>query len=159
MMGSIQVDSVHNQTHSQKDASFTAQTDEDGFRSFKIMGLSASPDISPTGLREEILLLAWLIVLLRSSDGGSISCSWVYNTPANGSDQEPILSLSMDEVLTGSGLKNLVGRTAAAIADRIVASRQHAIAVSGPVSITLSNSSQVQKTEESKNEVSRQRIL
>lgn len=102
-------------------------------------------------MREEILLLSWLIVLLRTREGSQISFDWTYR---NGAEQETAKGcLSMEKVMTE--LQDTTGKVAAAILDDIktAAPSQHAT-TSRPVSLLLSTSSLSQTPEEAKDEVS-----
>jgi hypothetical protein len=155
-MGSIQVDEIGDRNN-RKDGSVgvlsTDRADEHGFRSFKIDGI-ASDQITPTGMREEILLSSWLIVLLRTREGGQIRYDWAYKYQQNGFKDEPInVSLSADEVMTG--LQDHVGQIATAISRNIstVAQSQHA-SISTPASLFLSTGSLSKTPQTAKDEVS-----
>lgn len=139
-MGSIHIEDVYEQNERRNgsdDISSTDQGDGDGFRSFEVAGLASS---TPTGMREEILLLSWLVVLLRTHEGGPVRFDWAYKGRKNGVGNELVhASLSTDEVMTG--LQSNAGETAAAISRHIanVASSQHE-AISSHVSLLLSTS-------------------
>src|SRR5258707_1343892 len=60
------------------DSLSTGQVDGDGFRSFKVVGIASDQVASPTGMKEDILLLSWLIVLLRTREGSRLSYGWSY---------------------------------------------------------------------------------
>lgn len=156
-MRSIQVDGIQDHIHWKNesvDMLSTGQADCDGFRSFKVVDLEPDQPITSTGMRDEILLLSWLIVLMRTREGSQISYDWAYKCRANGFKNEPVnRCLSMDEVMTRS--QSAVGQIAAVIARHIttVEPRQRA-AMPGPASLLLSTSSLSQKSEETNDEVS-----
>ncbi|RDL33296.1 AMP-binding enzyme [Venustampulla echinocandica] len=153
-MGSIHVDNIQDQNRRGNESVgmlSTGQADG-GLRSFKIVGLALDQTTALTGMRDEILLLSWLIVLLRTQDGGQICYDWAYKGRENGFQHEPVnRSLSMEEVK--AGLQSTVGQTAAAISSYLtmIAPSQLA-AMSSPVSLYLSTSSLSPPSEEAKDE-------
>lgn len=157
-MGSVNVDDLQGQ-HSPENGFvelLSGQPDGEGFRSFNVNGLSSDQAVTPTGMREETLLLSWLIVLLRTRDEGSqISYDWTYKTREDHFELEPVKGhLSLDEVTTG--LQNKVREVTSEISHHIskVVSSQDT-AVPSPVSLLLSTSSLSQTSEEAKDEVSK----
>ncbi|KAF7717877.1 Nonribosomal peptide synthase (NRPS) [Penicillium ucsense] len=66
---------------------------------YEISVLSCDDDGSPTGLRENVVLLAWLICLLRTSEDGKASFEWRYEDQLDGSPAGEVAALSSDEVL------------------------------------------------------------
>jgi hypothetical protein len=48
------------------------------FRSFKLESLAVKQDSCLTGMRDELVLLSWCIVLLRTSEEGQVSFEWAY---------------------------------------------------------------------------------
>ncbi|RAL62410.1 hypothetical protein DID88_004976 [Monilinia fructigena] len=135
----------------------SGQPDGDGFRAFNVNGL-ASDEVTTqtdmaTGMREEILLLSWLIVLLRIREEGSqISYEWAYKSREDNFELEPVKGrLSLDEVTTE--LHNNVGQVTSKVLHHItkVKSSQDA-AISSPVSLLLSTSSLSQASEEANDE-------
>ncbi|ETI25548.1 hypothetical protein G647_02321 [Cladophialophora carrionii CBS 160.54] len=122
--------------------------DAEGFWSFKVAGLASDPTNTPTGLREELLLLAWLLVLLRTQDEGQVWFDWAYERRGNGALDEPVPKrLVMDELITG--LQDNIGQVGARIARHITACTQTQLhGGSGPVSLLLSTSSLSQTPEE-----------
>ncbi|OAL18531.1 hypothetical protein AYO22_10508 [Fonsecaea multimorphosa] len=119
----------------------TGEADPEGFWSFKLTGLASDPPNSPTGLREEILLLAWLLVLLRTQDEGQVWFDWAYKGQGNGDPDEPVKRrLIMDELKIG--LQDNVGQVGARIAGHITACTQAQLPDgSNPVSLLVSTSS------------------
>ncbi len=153
----IHVDDIHGQNHPRNESAntlSTGQSDGGGFRSFKIVGLAPDQTSTPTGMREEILLLSWLIVLLRTKESSRISYDWAYNGRGNGFEHEPVKrSLSTDEVMTG--LQSNVAQIAAKISRHImIVAPSQCTAMSGPGSLLLSTSSMSQTSEEAKDKVS-----
>ena len=126
----------------------TTEANGDDFVSFDIAGL-ASDTPSPTGMKEEVVLLSWLIVLLRSREDAQISYDWTYKHDAHYVAQEPVNKLSMNEVM--SGLESNVGEVGATIARNIATGLQ---AASNPASLVLSTSSLSREPAEAKDEVS-----
>jgi fusarinine C synthase len=157
VLESVHVDDIHDQKHRKNgslDVLSTGQINGDGSRSFKVFGLAPDQTSTPTGMRDDILLLSWLIVLLRTREGGQIKYDWAYKGRANGFKHEPInTSLSMDEVMTGS--QSNIGQIAEAVSGHIstVVLNQDA-AISTPASLLLSTSSLTYTSEEAKEEVS-----
>ncbi|ODM24093.1 hypothetical protein SI65_01683 [Aspergillus cristatus] len=90
-------------------------TDGNDFSSFNVVDLAADGLATPTGMEEEIILLSWLIVLLRTREDGQISFEWTHKDPVN----EPATrSLSMGEVMSG-GLESALGQTSEAISQYV----------------------------------------
>lgn len=153
-MGDIRVDNRCEQNtgkYESVDVLSTAQVDGDSFQSFEAAGIIAGHVTTPTGMRDEILLLSWLIVLLRTREGGDISFDWAYKSLTNGPEQETVnRSLSMDEVVTG--LQSNVEEISAAISRHIATEATNQ--TSSPVSLLVSTGSLSPTSEESKDEVS-----
>lgn len=155
------VDDVHGQNHPKNEAmgiSSGGQADGDGFRSFKIVGL-APDQTTPTGMREEIILLSWLIVLLRTQENSQICYDWAYKDQENGLEHEPVSKrLSTDEVMTAP--QSNVSQIGSAIYRHIstVATSQ-STGTSSPSSLLLSTSSLSQSSEGPKDKVSEMAIL
>jgi len=160
-MGSILVnEDIHNENPEENESVGvytlpTAQIDDNGFQSFKIDSLASNQPTSPTGVREEILLLSWLIVLLRTREGSQISYEWAYKSQGDGFEfEKEIRRLAMVEIV--SGIQSTIGDTATAISHHIATvSPSKPAAVSSPVSLLLSTSSLSQTSEEAKDEVSK----
>ncbi|OQV03735.1 amino acid adenylation domain-containing protein isoform 1 [Cladophialophora immunda] len=150
-MGSIQVDESDDRRlangHS-ADILSTREADAEGFWSFKVAGLASDPPNTPTGLREDILLLAWLLVLLRTQDEGHVWFDWAYEARENGALHEPVKRrLAMDEFVTG--LQDNIGQVGARIARHMTTCTQSQLpGGSGPVSLLLSTGSLSQTPEE-----------
>lgn len=93
----------------------------DGFRTFEVPGVASDTPSTPSGMREELLLLSWLIVLLRSREDGQASFDWAYewtDDVQNGEIHELATSnLAADQVM--SSLQSGIGDVAAAITQQI----------------------------------------
>lgn len=79
-----------------------------------VPGLLSEQPCTPTGMKDEILLLSWLIVLLRMKEDRQASYDWMYQT-RDTEDKHPLYSgsLSTDEVI--GNLKINVKQAAAAV--------------------------------------------
>ncbi|KGO41413.1 AMP-dependent synthetase/ligase [Penicillium expansum] len=120
-------------------------TDTNGdFSSFQIAHLASEQITTPTGMKEEIVLLSWLMVLLRSREDSQISYDWSYKDVAHGAEPESVNKLSMNEVM--KGLQSNVGEVATAISQNINTGTL------SPASLVLSTSSLSQTSEEAKDE-------
>ena len=73
-MGSILVDEIQGQNQGRNgpiDILLKGQAaDSHGFRYFEVDGLVSDQTLSLTGMKDELLLLSWIIVLLRTREGG-----------------------------------------------------------------------------------------
>lgn len=155
-MGSVCVDDIQGRRSPENGFVdlLSGQPDGEGFRSFNVNGI-ASETITRTGMREEILLLSWLIVLLRiREEGSNISFDWAYKSRESNFELEPVKGhISLDEVTTK--LQNNVGEATSEISKhiaKVTSSRDNT--PPDPVSILLSTSSLSQTSEEAKDEVS-----
>jgi fusarinine C synthase len=123
-----------------------------GFKPFEVDGLASK--ISLTGMRDEVLLLSWLIILLRTREDGIASYDWVYKSQADGCALEPVNRMAMNEIM--AGVQSEVGQAAAVIyrqitavlpsqlaiaPDRLAVMSNQLAAASHPVSLLLSTSS------------------
>ncbi|OJD28775.1 nonribosomal peptide synthase [Diplodia corticola] len=120
------------------------------FKTFDISGLASEQHTTPTGMREDVVLLSWLIVLLRTREDSRVSFDWTYQSASEQKAEKRCLS--MDNVMTG--LQDRVGKVAAAIFDDVetVAPSHHVPATSSPASLLLSTGSLSQTSEEPKDE-------
>ncbi|KAK8202289.1 Nonribosomal peptide synthetase 4 [Zalaria obscura] len=88
------------------------KSNDGGFRSFEIDGLAQKS--TPTGFRDEVLLLSWLLVLLRTQEGSQVSFDWAYRDRSNGFEREVASQrLSMGKAMTG--LQDSVGQVTSSI--------------------------------------------
>ncbi|KAL2872812.1 nonribosomal peptide synthase SidD [Aspergillus lucknowensis] len=134
-MGSIQVEEFLDQ----------GKPNAEDFRPYTILGL-APDQTTPTGLKEEVLLLSWLIALLRTREGSQISYEWAYGNQPELTKR----SLSLDKPKIG--LETSVEEAATAIANYLAtfAPIQKG-AESHPTSLLLSTGS-LSQTSEAKDE-------
>jgi hypothetical protein len=156
-MGSIHVESMPGQEGlgiREVDVPLIRQTNGDGFRSFKVMGLEAD-QISSTGMRDEILLLSWLIVLLRTREDSEVCYNWAYKSRDGVVEGEPVnRRLVTDDIVPGR--QSTVGQVAAKISRHTsVATSTPCTSTSGPASLLLSTGSFSQTSEGVKDEVSK----
>lgn len=148
-MGFIPLEDAHMQNAPTNGIEKTPQTNGVAFTSFNVTDL-ASDRTTPTGMKEEIVLLSWLMVLLRSREDSQISYDWSYTNDENDS-QQIINKLSMNEVMNGLGSN--VRDVATAIQNTIPSGP------SNPKSILLSTSSLTKSCETIKDEVRIQSVI
>ncbi|KAL4870096.1 hypothetical protein BDV12DRAFT_195701 [Aspergillus spectabilis] len=129
-MGSIQVEDLLNQ----------GQPNGDSFSAFKILGLAANQG-SATGLKEEFVLLSWLITLLRTREDNQVSYEWAYKWGEDSRQTELAKRrLAIDELKIV--LQSSVAEAATAISNyiAIIADSQNE-STSNPASLLLSTDS------------------
>ncbi|RAH46727.1 nonribosomal peptide synthase SidD [Aspergillus brunneoviolaceus CBS 621.78] len=121
-----------------------SQVDADGFHLFQVAGLEAPSTsistITPTGTREEVLLVSWIILLLQSCEDGQVRFEWAYS----GAEKS---SLSTPQVMPG--LQSTIGQVSAAVAQHIAAATQDQSPVT-PTTLLLSTGTLSQAPEEVK---------
>lgn len=124
-----------------------SQVDADGFHLFQVAGLEApstsTSTITPTGTREEVLLVSWIILLLQSCEDGQVRFEWAYS----GAEKS---SLSTPQVMPG--LQSTIGQVSAAVAQHIAAATQDQSPVT-PTTLLLSTGTLSQAPEEVKDTV------
>lgn len=106
---------------------------------FHIAGLvsdQVTTNRTPTGMREDLLLLSWLVVLLRTREDTEFSFEWTYSSCGAGAMNEPkdVMRVAVNEVVTDLDSR---AREVAATISRHIASRPP-IASSDNVSLILS---------------------
>ena len=148
-MGSILVE-VPSQQELSVDISPEHKNDENSFRRFEIVGIASEQGRSPTSLREEVVLLSWLLVLLRTREG-QISYNWAYKDRGDIEHELRMRCLAMGEVMPGP--QGSVGEVAATIARHITNGTPN-VSMSSPASMILSTSANWGKPDE-KDEVSK----
>lgn len=116
-----------------------------GFSLFDIANLAADQKATSTGMKEEIILLSWLMVLLRSREDSQISYDWSYTDGTGDSENGDVNELSMNEVM--EGLDDHVGTVASTIYQNLP------MGVSSPASMILSTSSMLKTSDTTKDEV------
>jgi hypothetical protein len=122
------------------------ETNPSSFSSFEVAHLAMDQNTTPTGMKEEIVLLSWLMVLLRSREDSQISYDWSYVGGTDGIKPEAVNKLSMNEVM--KGLQSNVGEVATAISQNLPTG------ASTGASIILSTSALSRTSEVVKDEVS-----
>lgn len=121
--------------------------------SLELVGIEADQTAFSTGIREELVLLSWLAVLLRSREGSSVDFQWAYRHDNAPEDRPAIRHVSMDKVL--KGLHSSVQDTAAAILESLTANDPSLHeTLSGHAKLVLSTSSLLQTSTETEDEVS-----
>ncbi|KAL2261055.1 hypothetical protein VTK26DRAFT_4743 [Humicola hyalothermophila] len=114
-----------------------------GLSTFHLPDLSSGPTSSqtPTGMREDILLLSWLIVLLRSREDADFSFEWAYSNRKTGAkgDQANVMQLSAKEVMPG--LDTRAAEVAVSISRHIAKAIKPHTAGSSSASLLLSTGS------------------
>lgn len=135
------------------DLIFPGDAGRDGFTTFDITGLASNKADSLTGMKDEIAILSWLIVLLRVREDTQVSFEWTYKLWGNESGPNSVNRCSSTEVI--SGLQNTVGDAATAISRQItkVVSSQCA-RTSTSFSLLLSTGSLLRTSEMAEDEVS-----
>jgi hypothetical protein len=100
---------------------------------------------TPSGMREDVLLVSWLIVLLRTRESERVSFDWKYQSSSNASEG-PLKHFSMEDVM--KGLEDSVDNVTRIVSGQILtadSSRNYA----EPVSVVLSTSILSQQSEDS----------
>ncbi|KAI1608519.1 nonribosomal siderophore peptide synthase Sid2 [Exophiala viscosa] len=139
-MGSIQ-DSSHND-YCPKDAWLNGGPNDgpghDHCLGFKVVGLASNETTTPTGMKDEVVLLSWLLVLSRTQDRDQVSFEWTYRSPTNGVlPGLPQTQLSRSEIAAEPSRN--VGQIATAISQSLPkVTATHEADVSSPVSLLLS---------------------
>ncbi|KFY52999.1 hypothetical protein V496_07991 [Pseudogymnoascus sp. VKM F-4515 (FW-2607)] len=155
-MGSILIDEIQGQNQGRNGPidilSKREAEDSNGFRYFEVTGLASDQTLSLTGMKDETLLLSWLIVLLRTREGGRMSFDWTYKSPEDGLEHEPeTRSISTEDVVTG--LQSSITDTATVISRCITSAEpSQRIPKSSPRSLVLSTSSLSKSSEGAKDE-------
>lgn len=114
--------------------------------SYHIDCLAAVQNTHPTGMREDVLLLSWLIVLLRTREGSQVFFDWAY---ARSLDiikhQSASDRLSMDKIM--EGLQDDIKDVSAAISKHISTTGLRDFASGTATSLLLSTGSLSQEFE------------
>lgn len=158
-MGSILIDEIQGQNQGRNGPidilSKREAADSNGFRYFEVTGLASDQTLSLTGMKDETLLLSWLIVLLRTREGGRMSFDWAYKSPEDSLEHEPETRSISTEVVV-AGLQSSITDTATEISRCITSAEpSQRIPKSSPGSLVLSTSSLSKSYEGAKDEVSK----
>lgn len=112
------------------------KTDQNAFRSFKINDLAANAQSCLTGMRDELVLLSWCIVLLRTSEEGQASFEWAYS-----GQSVNLQTQLLNTVQVVSNLQGTVEEAGTEILQHIgTSSVDQSISISKPSSLILSTS-------------------
>ncbi|KFZ11796.1 hypothetical protein V501_04577 [Pseudogymnoascus sp. VKM F-4519 (FW-2642)] len=155
-MGSILVDEIPGENEGRNGPidilSKGEPADSNGFRYFEVAGLVSDQLLSLTGMKDETLLLSWLIVLLRTREGGQVTFDWAYMSSEDAFENEfETRSLSTDEAVTG--LQNNITETTTVVSRFITtAEPSQRTPKSSPGSLLLSTSSLSKTSEGAKDE-------
>ena len=121
---------------------------------FDITGLAPGNCGTPTGMRDEIILLSWLIVLMRTQESSAVRFEWQYqgseDVLGNG---DAVWTLAPNDVIIG--LQSHIGQAAAMLAGTIpsITQTQQSKLANRP-SLRLSNASLSQSSDDATDEVS-----
>lgn len=104
----------------------------------------STPTTSAAPISEEVLLISWLIVLLRTREDSQFTFEWAYKTEEGANGELPgVMRLSASEVLPD--LQSSLEKVASAIASQIGAtSSRPSLNHAGPISLLLSTGSLTQ---------------
>lgn len=126
-------------------------------KTFDVDGLVPRNCATLTGMRDEVVLISWLIVLMRMQESSLVRCEWQYHgseeIPANG---DAVRTLSPNDVMIG--MQSHAGQAAAMLARTIPTTTQtQQSALETPASLRLSTGSLSPSPENATDEVSFQR--
>ena len=91
---------LHDRKNSSTSGSDTDYGEINGFSTFSIDGIASKEDLSVSGLKEDIILLAWLIVLLRSREGDCVTFEWAHSKDGEYQSELNRNTLSMNDVFS-----------------------------------------------------------
>lgn len=111
---------------------------------YNIDNLASQSSSTLSGMREDILLASWLIVLLRTREGERVAFDWTYQNSSNVSE-EPYRHLSMENVM--QGLEDSIQNVTGAISNQLPRAGPSKDNVE-PGSILLSTSALSQQSED-----------
>ncbi|KAG9937430.1 nonribosomal peptide synthase SidD, partial [Aureobasidium melanogenum] len=95
-------------------------TSRDCVSSYNMDKLAFQSSTAPSGMREDILLASWLIVLLKTREGERVTFGWSYQSSSDASEQ-PCRHISMENVM--KGLQDSVDSVIRTIASQISAAK------------------------------------
>lgn len=111
---------------------------------YNIDNLASQSPSTPSDMREDILLVSWLIVLLRTREGERVSFDWTYQNSSNVS-KEPSRHLSMEDVM--KGLEDPINDVTRTISDQI-SRADSSKSYAEPLSLLLSTNVLSQRSED-----------
>lgn len=121
---------------------------------FEVDGLAPDNCATVTGMRDEIILTAWLIVLMRTQESSAVRCEWQYQDSTSiADDADAVRTLSPNEVMLS--LQSHIGQVGAMLAGTIptITEAQQSAIVKRP-SLRISNGSLSQSSDDATDEVS-----
>lgn len=154
-MGSISDMTYDPYESNNKQAGFPPRdlTTDNGFKSFEIAGLVSSKASDSVCARDEVVLLSWLLVLLRTQESSHVRFDWTYQNHGQNGDTLSYQCLSTNEVVPT--LQSTVGEAALTIHKLVVTARtKHSASSYNPVSLVISTGCSSQPSEEMTAEVS-----
>jgi fusarinine C synthase len=156
-MGSIHVDDAHDQNRIRADdLKVPALRTEhgNGLRSFEVFGLASRQTAALTGMRDEVVLLSWLLTLLRTREDSRAFYEWAYKDQNDIFEAELAMSRLSTEDVMNDGLQSTVRQATTAIALHITPGTPNTgKSMSSLASLLLSSSTLSQASEVAKNEV------
>lgn len=123
-------------------------------QTFQVDGLAPDNCATVTGMRDEIILTAWLIVLMRTQESSAVRCEWQYQDCTSVVDNaDAVRTLSPNEVMLS--LQSHIGQVGAMLAGTIptITEAQQSTIVKRP-SLRISNGSLSQSSDDATEEVS-----
>ncbi|RFU81402.1 nonribosomal peptide synthase [Trichoderma arundinaceum] len=146
--------------YDQPDVGYTNMTSQSSqgngnLKIIKLNGLAAHQHSTLTGMKDEILLLSWFLVLLRVKDDRQVEYDWVYQTRGPGAEREISGGcLSTDNVMVS--LESNAGQAATAILQHVTNTTLGSYEASaGPISLLMSTTRRFKKSQDNKHEVDR----
>lgn len=133
----------------------TGEASSDGFTSYQVLGLATDQTSTPTGMRDEILLVAWLLVLLRTREDGQVRHDWAYRSREAGEEEHDQVNntLSTDQVMPN--LQTKVQEVAEAVSRHVAnVVPSYPTTSTSPASLLLSTGSLSEVREGGRDEVS-----
>jgi hypothetical protein len=118
-MGFIHENDLRDQFQSDGLALPSHPMDRDGFRCFQLAELAPKAS-TPSGMKEEVVLLAWLVVLMRTREGTLPRFEWAYKSRAEDASVKSVNYELPTETLV-PGLDSSVEQIATAISQHIKA--------------------------------------
>lgn len=117
-------------------------------KAFEVAGLAPTNCSTPTGMRDEIILLSWMIVLMRRQESSQVRCEWRYE----GSADDSVKSLSPNDVMMS--LQSHTGQVAASLACVVPSiTEKQQLSLQRAASLRLSSGSLSQTSDDAKDEV------
>lgn len=113
--------------------------DRDGFRSFEVTELATGDNATPTGMKEELVLLSWLLVLMRTREGTLPRYEWAYKNRDEADLTSTHNQLPTEKLVPG--LQSSTTEVAKSILEHIQSSAPAEGAVTSPASLLLSTGS------------------